>query len=151
LKQNDYTRAVADETQAITLVADYGFAYSHRGAARYYLSDFKGAVDDETQALRIDPTDSYASQYRDAAVKQMRRATAPSPDALATMHAELVRYVVAGPRQLNIPDAPPREPHRGKVVLDPQPRPHPVDGAGAGPKEWPTSKPQQSQVKRKTP
>lgn len=122
-----------DETQAITLFPNYGFAFSHRGAARYYLSDFQSALKDELQALHIDPTDQYAAQYRDAAAKQLHAPGSAAGTGALLLRAESLQIGVAPPPPVAARDAPASEATGRK--LNPVRRSKSVDGY-LGPKDY---------------
>ena len=49
--REDYTGAIQDYTQAITLDPNYTEAYNGRGDAKWWLEDYTGAIRDYTQAI----------------------------------------------------------------------------------------------------
>jgi len=57
----DYTGAIQDYENAITLDSTYSTAYFDRGEARLKLGDHTGAIQDYSRVIELDPT--YATAY----------------------------------------------------------------------------------------
>ena len=78
--RQEYERAIADYTHAISLQPDYAEAYNNRGYAYYWQGQYASAIADYDRALALRPMYPYAYNNRGAAYMASGQAERAIPD-----------------------------------------------------------------------